>query len=261
MEHGGYPVHPLRTDPGVIIESTSVFTSRSTSTSTTSQYTTSHSSTKQKPGTDTGQKSSISTRTSTFPAAINTPGFTFLQLHGILHSVSEGNFRNADFSQLCTSGNCFTDCENLTRVFTANPAAFSNSTDMDAERAPVTLFGICSNLVNATASVELSDDTGLKSYFRSTADAENDIGLIASNLTMCLVDTCDSTRNSSECNQYCQMDNLLQPQHTLAIHPGLFECAYQLCQSTCGLPYANQDVVGIGVRFITPHRLRNFRKG
>lgn len=158
---------------------------------------------------------------------------------------NEEHFLRANFSQICPSQNCFTDCNNLTQVFTASPEALGNSTDI--AHLPVTLFGVCSNLANATALVEDSDDAILKSYFKSpSTDADNDIGLITSNLTMCLVDTCDNTRNPSECN-YCRPDYLLQSQDTLSIYPGVSNCTYQLCQSTCGLPYADQDVFGIGV--------------
>lgn len=217
------------------------------SSSTAAKYTTSRSSTKQNPSTATGHKSSTSTCTSTSPAATNTHGFTFLQLHGQnLTQFTEEHFLRANFSQICPSQNCFTDCNNLTQVFTASPG---NSTGIAVSDLPVTLFGVCSNLANATASVEDSDDPVLKSYFQSpSADPDNDIGLIISNLTMCLVDTCFDTRNSSECN-YCRPDYLLESQKTLAIYPGVSNCTSQLCQSTCGLPYADQDVFGIGVSF------------
>lgn len=223
--------------------------------STSTKHTTSHSSTKQSPSTTTGHKSSTSTSTSTSPAATNTHGFTFMQLHDKkLKRLPEESFLRANFSQICPSRNCFTDCNNLTQVFTANPDALGNITEIDAADLPVTLFGVCSNLANATASVEESDDAVLKSYFQTrSADTDNNIGLIASNLTMCLVDTCDNTRNPSECS-FCRPDYLLQSQDTLAIYPGVSNCTYQLCQSTCGLPYADQDVFGIGVG-TKPHPL------
>lgn len=233
------------------------------SSSTTAKYTTSHSSTKHKTSTDTstkqktstatGHKSSTSTCTSTSPTATNTHGFTYLQLHGkVPTQFNEEHFLSANFSQICPSRNCFTDCNNLTQVFNASPEALGNNTDIDVSRLPVTLFGVCSNLANATASVQDSDDAGLKSYFQSpSANPDNDIGLVTSNLTMCLVDTCDNTRNPSECN-YCRPDYLLQSQNTLSIYPGVSNCTYQLCQSTCGLPYADQDVFGIGVSLRLP---------
>lgn len=220
------------------------------SSSTTTKHTTSHSSTKQNPSTAAGHKTSTSTCTSTSPATTNTHRFTFLQLHAkVPTQFTEEHFLRANFSQICHSQNCFTDCNNLTQVFTATPEALGNSTGIAVSDLPVTLFGVCSNLANATASVEDSDDPVLKSYFQSpSADPDNDIGLITSNLTMCLVDTCDNTRNSLECN-YCRPDYLLESQKTLAIYPGVSNCTYQLCQSTCGLPYADQDVFGIGVSF------------
>lgn len=231
----------------------SVIVEEPTSTSTTSEHTTSHSSTKQNTSTAKSHKPSTSTCTSTSPAATNTDVFTFVQLHGSHnpYKLSEGHFLHTNFSEICPSQNCFTDCNNLTQVFTANSSVLSNSTVMKAEDVPVTLFGVCSNLANATALVRDNGDAGLKSYFKSpSSDTDYDIGLILSNLTMCLADTCDNTRNPSECNEYCRPNYLLESQDTLAISPNLSQCAQQLCESTCGLPYADQDVFGIGVIFI-----------
>lgn len=246
MASEGYDTAPAFTEP-VIVEDPA-------SSSTSTKHTTSHSSTKEDKSTATGHKSSTSTCTSTStsssPAATNTYGFTFVQPYGNKsYQLSEGHFLHASFSQICPSQNCFNDCNNLTQVFTASrERVHSNITHVDAQDVPVTLFGVCSNLGNATASVENGNDAVLKPYFQSpSADADNDIGLVISNLTMCLVDTCDNTRNPSECNDYCRPDYLLQSQAALAISPGVFQCAHQLCKSTCGLPYADQDVFGIGV--------------
>lgn len=191
--------------------------------------------------------------TSASPAVPSNQGFAFLQIQGnASYKLGERHFLDAGFDNICPSKNCLDDCKNLTQVFLASSGMLNYNTATDAKDVPVSLFGICSNLANVTALVEDSDNATLKSYFTNPSTglgADDDIGLITSNLTMCLVDTCDTTRNPSECRQVCRPEHLLQSQDTLSISPGIYQCAHQLCQSTCGLPYADQDVFGIGVRF------------
>lgn len=176
--------------------------------------------------------------------------FKFIELHdGIqVFPIQEEHFLAADFENICPSQNCQTDCLNLTRVFTAHADDLLDSSDGSSVDIPVTLFGICSNLANATNSASLSGDSRVQSFFPGTlSDLNTDIELIASNLTTCLSTTCEMTRQPSECVDYCRPEDLLQNPTLFKFSPGIYECTYRICSSTCGLPYANQDVFGIGV--------------
>ncbi|KAG6364014.1 hypothetical protein INS49_009117 [Diaporthe citri] len=136
----------------------------------------------------------------------------------------------------------------MTRVFSASQHALANSTDRYEVDIPVTLFGICSNLANATESVIRNGDETTASFFpRPLAQISNDSDLLAANLTTCLATTCEMTRRPSECVDYCGPENLLQSPTEFDFSSGLFRCANKLCSNTCGLPFANQDVFGIGV--------------
>ncbi|KAG8156496.1 hypothetical protein KVR01_013600 [Diaporthe batatas] len=136
----------------------------------------------------------------------------------------------------------------MTRVFTASEGALGNSTDGYEQDIPVTLFGICSNLANATESATRNSDERTASFFpRTVAQLSNDGDLLAANLTTCLATTCEMTRRPSECFDYCGPENLLKSPTEFDFSAGLFTCAQKLCSNTCGLPFANQDVFGSGV--------------
>lgn len=176
--------------------------------------------------------------------------FNFIELHDGIHvfPLREEHFLAAEFESICLSQNCQKDCLNLTRVFTANEDDLQDSSDGNSVDIPVTLFGICSNLANATSSASLSGDSRVQSFFPSTlAEMNTDIELITSNLTTCLSTTCEMTREPSECVDHCRPQNLLRGPTLFTFSPGIFECTHRICSSTCGLPYANQDVFGIGV--------------
>lgn len=180
----------------------------------------------------------------------DTSDFKFIELHNgrQVFSLEEDHFLAADFESICPSQNCQTDCLNLTRVFTAHPDDLLGSSDGNPADIPVTLFGICSNLANATESANINGDSRVQSFFPDTlSELNTDVQLITSNLTTCLSTTCEMTRDPSECVDYCRPENLIQSPTAFKFSPGIFECTYRICSNTCGLPYANQDVFGIGV--------------
>lgn len=197
--------------------------------------------------------------------------FFFAQIHRIqdkneseIFPITESQFLEANFSQICPSQNCTHDCRNMSLVFNASPAGpttgSSDSIDIDV---PVTLFGICSNMANASDSAERSGNARVQSFFAGVANDTNTFASITSDLTTCLSTSCDKTRKPSECVAICRPDYLLADGSTnlgFESQHGLYQCAKQLCSSTCGLPYANQDVFGIGVGSgrPPPSRLSNY---
>lgn len=195
--------------------------------------------------------SSISTD---IPAQSDAPQFTFIELHDDkkIFPLREDHFLRSDFAQICAAHDCQADCFNMTRVFSASQYALANSTDGYEVDIPVTLFGICSNLANATESAARNGNESTASFFpRPVAEISNDSDLLAANLTTCLATTCEMTRRPSECVDYCGPESLLQSPTEFDFGSGLFRCANKLCSNTCGLPFADQDVFGIGVRSMT----------
>lgn len=191
--------------------------------------------------------SSISTD---IPAQSDAPQFTFIELHDDkkIFPLREDHFLRSDFAQICATHDCQADCFNMTRVFSASQYALANSTDGYEVDIPVTLFGICSNLANATESAARNGNESTASFFpRPVAEISNDSDLLAANLTTCLATTCEMTRRPSECVDYCGPESLLQSPTEFNFSSGLFKCANKLCSNTCGLPFADQDVFGIGV--------------
>lgn len=185
------------------------------------------------------------------PVQSGAPQFTFIELHNDkdIFPLREEHFLRSDFEEICATNDCQADCFNMTRVFSASQQALADSTDGYERDIPVTLFGICSNLANATESVTRNGDERMASFFpRPLAQISNDSDLLAANLTTCLATTCEMTRRPSECFDYCGPENLLQSPTEFDFSSGLFRCANKLCSNTCGLPFADQDVFGIGVR-------------
>lgn len=196
-------------------------------------------------------KSSTKTSSTTTSSATSIASvFHFFELHDgkDVFSLREDHFLAADFESICPSGDCQTECLNLTQVFTASAADLGGSSDGNRNDIPVTLFGICSNLANATNSASLSGDSRVQSFFPDTlTELNTGVELISSNLTTCLATTCDMTRKPYECADWCRPENLLQSPTLLNISTGIYDCTYRLCSNTCGLPYADQDVFGVGV--------------
>lgn len=196
------------------------------------------------------------------PVQSDATQFTFIELHNNkdIFPLREDHFLGSDFDQICATHDCQADCFNMTRVFSASQHALGNSTDGYEGDIPVTLFGICSNLANATESVIRNGNETTAAFFpRPLAQISNDSDLLAANLTTCLATTCEMTRRPSECVNYCGPENLLQSPTAFDFSSGLFRCADKLCSNTCGLPFANQDVFGIGVCSVT--RLYKSSKG
>lgn len=236
--------------PAGTLDSETTTTKSTKSTKTPTTTTTQHKTTATE-GTSTKAHEDTPTSSPT-AGTTSTSEFQFVQLHNgkDIYRLQEEHFLAADFENICLSHNCQTECQNLTRVFTAYEGDLEYSSDGNPNDIPVTLFGICSNLANATKSANTNGDSGVQSFFPNTlAEMDLDTQLITTNLTTCLSTTCEMTRKPSECVDYCRPEYLLQDSDPslFKFSPGVFECANRLCSNTCGLPYANEDVFGVGV--------------
>jgi hypothetical protein len=182
----------------------------------------------------------------------------FLQTHdGVhLHSISKEKFLAAPFAQLCVSGNCIDDCNNHTRVFQAVPdgvqATVRGYGQPDKSgQVDVTFFGLCTNLVSASNLVNTQDSAEVKQFFdlKNRPSRVNDtFKLVALGIAACISDTCGRTRNPERCGEACGTTSLLNDNtDRFDWRRAMLNCTQSLCKSADVLPYADQDVLGIGV--------------
>lgn len=174
-------------------------------------------------------------------------------------ALSDHEFFSAPFKELCPSGDCVKDCKRLGRLFEGVP----DGVDMDGStygRADsderVTLFGICSNLARAAERAPMDNVTSAaRDYFPVVDPTNNDLSMVTSNIASCFASTCDLTREPDKCKDACSLDNFLASPSQLNFNSdnsntGALACVSRLCDNTCGLPYADQDVLGIGVSLL-----------
>ncbi|KAK4442383.1 hypothetical protein QBC34DRAFT_453141 [Podospora aff. communis PSN243] len=147
--------------------------------------------------------------------------FNFYQTHNgrTLDSIPESQFLASPFRDLCPSTNCFRDCLNSTRLFQSIPDNITST--------PIKKF--------FTIEKEI---VGVTDIFRR----------VALGVTACVADTCSQTRHPEKCSGACNLRSLLENDvREVDWEGGMLECVRGLCGSARVLPYANQDVLGIGV--------------
>lgn len=191
---------------------------------------------------------------------VNTQDFRFYQTHNgdKLDSITPAQFLAAPFSKLCPSKDCIKDCHNWTRIFQAvldgvNATVHSYGQPDPSGKVHVTVFGLCTNLVSANQLARARGDRFVKTFFpeKSYESAvDNVFKQVALNITNCLGDTCSKTRNPEGCGVVCDTTSLLNDNtNKFDWRRAMLGCTRKLCGATKALPYANQDIFGIGVRF------------
>ncbi|KAF2465397.1 uncharacterized protein BDR25DRAFT_345978 [Lindgomyces ingoldianus] len=165
-------------------------------------------------------------------------------------SICQENFSPtaATFSGGCTNGDCITDCQNLTLLYSS---LLQNDPFEGNGLAPKRRYLTCANVPNiasyySNGLLEPNISSSLMPYFsRNTTDG--DLRRITTSVTGCLTSTCRAARNRTLCTGVCSPVNLL----TNSTNPnlrGLNECFNTLCTGRySSLPYADADVIGIGV--------------
>lgn len=142
----------------------------------------------------------------------------------------------------------------MTRVFQAFPDGLTadeadyGQARADGQLPDITLFGICSNMpaLSELATANSGSDPAFAAYFPTT-NAAAALHNISNDLSLCFVETCQQTRDPSQCTNECSIDVLQSSADSLNIQAGAYPCLFKLCNSSCGLPYANQDVFGVGL--------------
>lgn len=191
----------------------------------------------------------------------------FIQIYDTknLTVISNDEFFSAPFDQYCPSGDCMKDCQNMTRVFASLPSSVkSDARDYGRPKsnASVSLFGICTNLEHVTAVLPTYKHMDkARGYFNVNPSAKVNITKTSNKIASCYASTCDLTREPDKCKDACAIDNFLADPTRLNFNlnnnnTGALACISRLCDNTCGLPYANQDVLGIGVCDLAPESLR-----
>lgn len=202
----------------------------------------------------TGDESSPTVSTSTSSQTTSADLNTFYcqkTRDQLVHCLTPSELLQADLAALCPSGNCLEDCQ-TDRVYEVIPkgvnVAYDQYGTINSTRTEVTLFGLCVDIANVTralahGSVPVEQAQQLKPYF-----PDNDAGLtkVADNITQCLPASCAMSRDSSTCAPWCRESDLLLADGNTNL-TGVAVCLEWLCEESCGIPYANQDVVGIGV--------------
>jgi len=188
--------------------------------------------------------------------------FTFLQTHtgDRPDIISKEQFLAAPFVQLCPSGNCLKDCRNYTRIFQTVPYGMEATVQRygqpdNSGKVNVTLFGLCTNLVSAArlAKAEENKRVNATSFFISENQGlavSDPFKQVAISIAACLSDTCGRTRFPDNCGTSCSLRSLLNNNtDTFDWSHAMLACTQKLCKPLRALPFANQDVLGIGVSF------------
>ncbi|ORX96513.1 hypothetical protein BCR34DRAFT_578638 [Clohesyomyces aquaticus] len=152
------------------------------------------------------------------------------------------------FSNGCETGDCIADCRNLTLLYSSlvEETAFHGN-----GAGPKRRYLTCANIPSiagyySAGMLDPEVEASLAPYFPRNASTTELKG-IAGSITGCLTSTCRAARNRSVCVDVCAPVNLL----TNSTHPslkGVNDCLNTLCTGQYNsLPYADADVVGIGV--------------
>lgn len=202
------------------------------------------------PDVTTTSSSSFSTTTATTTptstaAEAETTTYPYKQLQSAaIRPVTWATLAKTPFDALCPSGNCLEACKDFTRVFKSHP-------DGADAAAPITLFGLCSNLGVVYRELYQQENPVLlpqSSYFPNGNGTEADLNQISAGLSNCLVSSCELSRDAQNCNQSCGLSLINNGDTTMSVEAA-GSCLYSVCGNTCGLPYADQDIYGVGVSF------------
>lgn len=170
-----------------------------------------------------------------------------------LSCLSLSQFVTANFDQLCPSGSCLEACEDTERLYGVIPPGMQVQADNFGlpTRIPdmITLYGICLGYANVTRAlnggfVPQKEAGVLRPLFPS--NAEDDLHRVSNGASQCLSETCEKSANRSGCAWDCSPAQLLLNSTTPRLS-GPYQCLKTICKGSAGLPFANQDVVGVGV--------------
>lgn len=168
--------------------------------------------------------------------------------------ICQRNFNRdvAPFSGGCPSGDCLKDCSDVTTIYQSlaqnDPAGPGNG------QGPIRRYQTCANVPNVASYVSqrvLGDN--ITTYIGknvSTDATPEQLKSVTSAVTSCLTATCGNARNQVDCKDKCEAVNLLINNTTPNVQ-GINDCLDALClHEFHALPFADADIVGIGVSFL-----------
>lgn len=144
------------------------------------------------------------------------------------------------FQQLCQpSGDCAKACRDSARLYEGR-----QSDVLEFAGLRFSLFEVCSNLGYMFL------------YYQETAGelvlnvSDQDLLRISADIGGCLASTCETSRKPEECNTACSLNNIFGGSVGTHSSADTWRCLSSLCTNTCGMPYMNADVMGVGVRVL-----------
>lgn len=167
----------------------------------------------------------------------------------ILNSSSFAN-------DVCPSLNCVNDCQNLDALYGYSPLFGA----IEPQRTS-NLYNLCLNLPVVYDYFKQGIlDPAYSQFFENNVPlgaTRSDLQGITSAVTHCLLGTCDQARDSTACSSKCSPVAMLINSTTPSFQ-GVSDCLETLCAGSRSLPYANSDIIGIGVgylRLLTPSQI------
>ena len=154
---------------------------------------------------------------------------------------SPADFLSADFQAKCPSGNCIADC--------LEPGSMYNNVSQIKYSSEVPLYAVCTASTNVTRRIH---DGSVSTEYASTLSTffpdvnTTTLEQITATTTTCLTETCLQGRHRDTCQQLCSPAHLLV-NNTTPSSQGQQDCLMALCYSTEVLPFADQDIIGVGV--------------
>lgn len=151
------------------------------------------------------------------------------------------------FQMGCPSGNCAIDCQNVSLLYSADfgPDLITSYGPFNAP------WQTCANIPNIAGYLQqnaLAPNISnlIKAYVPENI-SQDVLQNITSSVTMCLMSTCNNARNPDICTDACEPIKLLTNQ-TMPNYAGMNDCLFALCTNGYqAVPFANTDIVGIGV--------------
>lgn len=181
-------------------------------------------------------------------------GLQCCYLNDRLSPVCQRNFlaNNNTFSRGCPSGNCITDCQNIGILYSSEN---QNDPYEGNGRAPIQRYRTCANvpaMVGYSSQPFLTSalPTSINTYVPADT-SQDDLKKVTAAITECLTQTCRASRNKTACESNCSPVNMLTNNTTPNLL-GVNQCLNTLCTGGYNsLPFADADVIGIGVRFLS----------
>jgi hypothetical protein len=122
--------------------------------------------------------------------------------------ISSAQFAGLPLHELCPSGDCWTDCQDLSRLYAPLPAGITFANESFYGTATtITFWNLCNGLANVTQAVldgvpPETDTARFQSFLSNSTEAN--LRRVASATTACWSDTCNLARKNDDCTPKCE---------------------------------------------------------